>query len=103
ISVASVQDLLLTGRLVKTAETAEEFLACAADFQLGDLDTEQPHPLTARLSAQCRNDLPGAVEALKAVDRQALESMTGRLGAVPDLIAAIQATWDDGGRIFLAG
>lgn len=88
---------------MKTAETAEEFLACAADFQLGELDTEQPHPLTVNLSRQCREDLPAAIEALKAVDRQALETMTGQLGPVPDLITAIQDTWDNDGRIFLAG
>ncbi|WP_309383594.1 SIS domain-containing protein [Cerasicoccus frondis] len=88
---------------MKTADTADEFLACAADFQLGKLDTEQPHPLTQNLSAQCQNDLPAAVDALKAVDEQALATMAQRLAPAPELAADIHAAWANGGRIFLAG
>lgn len=88
---------------MKTADTADEFLACAADFQLGDLDTEQPHPLTNHLSDQCRDDLPAAVDALKQVDLQALNAMANRLDPAAELAADIRATWDAGGRVFLAG
>ncbi|WP_269540296.1 hypothetical protein [Cerasicoccus fimbriatus] len=88
---------------MKTADTADEFLACAADFQLGKLDTEQPHPLTANLSAQCQSDLPAAVSALKAVDQQALATLTERLTPTEEVVASIRETWADGGRIFLAG
>ncbi|WP_309399740.1 SIS domain-containing protein [Cerasicoccus maritimus] len=88
---------------MKTADTADEFLACAADFQLGQLDTEQPHPLTQNLSAQCKDDLPAAVAALKAVDQQALATMAERLAPATDLVRDIHATWANGGRIFLAG
>jgi len=88
---------------MKTADTADEFLACAADFQLGDLDTEQPHPLTANLSELCQGDLPAAVTALKTVDQQALDAMADKLGPAADLAREIHATWATGGRIFLAG
>lgn len=95
--------LLALNQTVKTADTAEEFLACAADFQLGELDTEQPHPLTVNLSDLCRDDLPAAVNALKSVDARALSLLDERLDPATELAADIRATWDAGGRIFLAG
>lgn len=88
---------------MKTAETADEFLACAADFKLGELDTEQSHLLTAELSSQCASDMSVAVAALKAVDVTALERMAEKLGPVDALAGSIAATWADGGRVFLAG
>jgi N-acetylmuramic acid 6-phosphate etherase len=88
---------------MKTAESADEFLDCAGDFQLGDLETEKPHPLTAELSSLARRDLPAAVDCLKAVDLAALRAMASKLAPATDLVAAIRATWAGGGRIFLAG
>ena len=56
-----------------TADTADEFLALAAQYQLGALDTEGFHPLTENLSALAQNDLPAALRTLQAVDVAALD------------------------------
>ncbi|GHC08108.1 hypothetical protein [Cerasicoccus arenae] len=88
---------------MKTAESADEFLACSADFQLGQLDTEQSHPLTQHLSQQCQSDLPAAINALKTVDQQALATMSQLTSPAANLIADIHTVFNSGGRIFLAG
>jgi len=88
---------------VKTAESADEFLACAADFQLGNLETEQPHPLTVHLSRDCQSDLEAAIASLQAVDGAALATLGDRLEPASELAAAMRRTWQDGGRVFLAG
>jgi N-acetylmuramic acid 6-phosphate etherase len=88
---------------METAETADAFLACAGDFHLGELETEQPHPLTAQLSALACSDLAAAVQCLKAVDQAALATMASKLGPVDELVEAIRGTWSAGGRVFLAG
>ena len=46
-----------------TADTADEFLALAAEYQLGSLDTEAFHPLTANLSELAQTALPAALRA----------------------------------------
>jgi len=88
---------------MQTAETAEAFLACAGDFQLGELVTEQSHPMTAQLSALACNDLPAAVQCLQAVDQAALATLASKLAPVDELVAAIRTVWAVGGRVFLAG
>lgn len=88
---------------MKTAESADEFLAFARDFQLGALHTEQSHPLTVELSRLCASEMPAAVAALKSVDVLALETMAEKLEPVRALTESIAATWADGGRVFLAG
>lgn len=88
---------------MKTAETADAFLACAGDFQLGELETEQPHPTTARLSLLAGSDLPAAVACLKQVDMAALATMASKLAPAGELVASMRAAWAAGGRVFLAG
>ena len=44
---------------------SEAYLRVAAQFQLGALTTEQPHPKTRDLSRLAREDLPAAVAVLK--------------------------------------
>ncbi len=83
--------------------TADEFLAIAADFQLGSLDTEAQHPLTLNLSTLACQDLPAAVETLKSVDLLALERFKAAAGQLPDLARAIALCFASGGRIFLCG
>ncbi len=86
-----------------TADTADEFLALAAQYQLGTLDTEGFHPLTANLSTQARNDLPAALRALQAVDVTALASFQEKAGGVAELAVAVDKTFAAGKRVFLCG
>lgn len=86
-----------------TADTANEFLALAADYQLGALDTEGFHPLTTRLSDQARDDLPAALRTLQAVDVAALARFAERAEGVAALARAVGATFAAGRRVFLCG
>ncbi len=86
-----------------TADTADEFLALAAQYQLGVLDTEAMHPLTANLSGQAQNDLPAALRALQAVDVAALERFQAKAGGVVDLAGAVAKTFAAGNRVYLCG
>jgi len=86
-----------------TADTADEFLALAAQYQLGALDTEGFHPLTARLSEQAQADLPAALRALQAVDVAALERFQEKVAGVVELAGAVNKTFASGKRVFLCG
>ncbi|MBU6299954.1 MAG: SIS domain-containing protein [Verrucomicrobia bacterium] len=80
-----------------------DFLAVASRFQLGMLDTERPHPQTLRLAEWARGDLPAALAALRAVDREALEILRGRFSSLAPLRIAMREVIDRGDRIFLCG
>ena len=80
-----------------------DFLEVAAQFQLGMLDTERPHPKTAHLSQWAQSDLPRGVKALREVDRDALTLLGKRMAAAQPLAKAIRDTIDRGNRIFLCG
>lgn len=82
---------------------ADEFLAVASQFQLGELDTERPHPKTRRLSQLAQDDLPAAVELLREVDRDALAALSEKREALVPLAEAIGRTIASGKRIFLCG
>ena len=86
-----------------TADTADDFLALAAQYQLGVLDTESFHPLTANLSEQAQNDLPAALRALQAVDVAALEQFQTKAAGVVELADAVNKTFASGKRVFLCG
>ncbi len=86
-----------------TADTAAEFLALSAQYQLGALDTESFHSLTANLSEQAQNDLPAALRVLQAVDVAALEQFQQKIGGVADLAGAVNKTFTAGKRVFLCG
>ncbi|MGE9296205.1 MAG: hypothetical protein ACQKBV_07975 [Puniceicoccales bacterium] len=88
---------------MKTADNADEFLDCADDFCLGELETEQSHPDTLDLSDWCESDLPRAIAALKLVDEKALGILADKLMPGERLTGAIRQTWANGGRVFLAG
>jgi len=85
------------------ADTADEFLALAAQYQLGTLDTESFHPLTARLSEEAQDDLPAALRSLQAVDVAALEKFQKKSGDVAELARAAGRTFAAGRRVFLCG
>ncbi|MEO0795609.1 MAG: hypothetical protein AAFX93_10620 [Verrucomicrobiota bacterium] len=88
---------------MKTAESAQEFLTFAADFQLGGLTTEQPHPITAQLSEACIDDLPQAIQLLKQVDIDAFAQLSTKMEPAEQLVSEIRTCWANGGRVFLAG
>ena len=83
--------------------TVERFLEVAAEFQLGELTTEQPHPATVDLSRLAREELSHAVEVLKAVDLSALELLEECAPDLEPLAAAMNATLEAGKRVFLCG
>jgi N-acetylmuramic acid 6-phosphate etherase len=81
----------------------QAFLAVCDQFKLGDLVTEQPHPLTTGLARLAQTDLHKAIEAFHRVDCAAVQALRDRLAPLPQLVQALQRTLDRGGRIFLAG
>ena len=82
---------------------AESFLRVSDQFRLGELVTEQPHPETVGLAELARHDLPRAIAAFHRVDLLALQRLGERLGPLPELVEAIRAALQRGGRIFLCG
>jgi N-acetylmuramic acid 6-phosphate etherase len=86
-----------------TANSADEFLALAAQYQLGTLDTEAFHPLTANLSALAQENLPAALRALQAVDVAALERFQEKIGGVVELAGVVEKTFTAGRKVFLCG
>ncbi len=83
--------------------TAQEFLAIAHDSQLGQLDTECPHPLTSRLSSLALDAPAEGVRALHQVDVQALAAFSARAESLPPLAQAVGEVLAADGRIFLCG
>ncbi|QYY36009.1 SIS domain-containing protein [Ruficoccus sp. ZRK36] len=88
---------------MKTAANADEFLSMADQFKLGELVTEQPHPLTETLSEQAQHDLPRAIATLKEVDRLALEQMAEYAGGITELATAVGEVLAAGGSVYLCG
>jgi len=86
-----------------TADSADEFLALAAQYQLGTLDTEAFHPLTANLSELAQNDLPAALQTLQAVDIAALERFQEKVGGVVELANVVAKTFAAGRKVYLCG
>jgi N-acetylmuramic acid 6-phosphate etherase len=83
--------------------TADEFLAIASAYRLGNLPTEQPHPETVGLAEWAQADLGRAVAAFHRVDRLALARLEGLLTPLPRLVEAIRETLGAGRRVFLSG
>jgi N-acetylmuramic acid 6-phosphate etherase len=82
---------------------ADAFLAISADFRLGALTTEQPHPLTTGMAELARSDLAAAITRFHQVDLQAMQSLLGQLGPLADLADDMRSCLSAGNRIFLAG
>jgi N-acetylmuramic acid 6-phosphate etherase len=85
---------------------ARAFLEVAAQFALGDLPTEQAHPLTTGLSVLAARDPQAAAGLLLSVETQALELMGGN-GAFTSmwqrLVQAIHSCVARGGRVVVTG
>jgi len=85
-------------------EKADQFLAEAHHFKLGQLPTEQAHPLTKDLSFWAKNDIPLALEVLKKVDLKALQVFTPeKLTQIQNMAQDVQKVLNGGGRIFFCG
>jgi N-acetylmuramic acid 6-phosphate etherase len=84
-------------------QKAREFLAVSPQFRLGDLPTEQPHPLTTCLSTLAQENLKEAIRVLHTVDIAALESLLSKTGEVMGLAQSVKATLDAGRSIYLCG
>jgi N-acetylmuramic acid 6-phosphate etherase len=82
---------------------AEEFLAVARDFQLGQLPTEQRHPETYELAQFARRDLPRALELLKGIDLGVIEKVAAKEKELRRLAEAVRATFASGHRVFFYG
>jgi N-acetylmuramic acid 6-phosphate etherase len=83
--------------------TLETFLADAAEFRLGDLPTEQPHPHTRGLAEVALADPARAAAMIARVDRDALDVLATKAGAIDALGRAIDDTLRGGGRIYVCG
>ncbi len=84
-------------------QLARDFLAIADQFRLGELPTEQPHPLTAELSRLAQEDLPEALRVLQQVDALALEKLAACLPGIEALAKDIGRAFMAGRRVFIAG
>jgi N-acetylmuramic acid 6-phosphate etherase len=82
---------------------AEEYLAIASQFNLGELVTEQPHPSTENLSELACNDLGQAIRILHAVDREALSALSRSIDRILALAERIAWTLRSGAKIYLCG
>ncbi len=84
-------------------EQARIFLAEAKQFQLGTLPTEARNPKTTKLSQLAESDLPSAIRLVGEVDREVTAMVLRKSQEIEALCAAIRATLNEGGRLFLCG
>jgi N-acetylmuramic acid 6-phosphate etherase len=84
-------------------EKAREFLKIAPQFKLGMLTTETQHPKTLSLSTLAHSDLVQAIALVKEIDLDTLAVLRGKTDEVVAMAAAVKATLERGGRIFLCG
>src|SRR4051812_6681510 len=82
---------------------ARAFLAVASQFRLGELTTEQPHPLTENLSGLARENPAEALRILHAIDCGALATLLEKTAWIVSLSERIQATLAAGNSVFLCG
>ena len=82
---------------------AEEFLRVASAFQLGDLPTEQRHPLTYELADLSRHNIGAALVLLKDIDLGVIERVSALVPELERLHQAISGTLHSGGRVFFYG
>lgn len=82
---------------------AQQFLAIAPQFKLGNLVTESQHPDTLELSHLAKEDLPQAIRTLQKIDETTLAVLRGKLTEIVGMAEVIQETLSHGGNIFLCG
>ena len=89
--------------MLKPIDQTEQFLKVAGEFSLGDLPTEQSHPLTTDLSRLAQEDLHAAFKRLQEVDLAALSHLCDKVEGIAELAQCIADTFASGGRLFIAG
>lgn len=82
---------------------AEEFLSQKQLFQLGDLPTESPHPLTVNLSQLAQTDVDEALRILRHIDMAALNKILSGFSQYKSLFEAVALALEQGARIYLVG
>ncbi|MBI3440832.1 MAG: SIS domain-containing protein [Proteobacteria bacterium] len=87
----------------KARVRAEHFLQSAHAFQLGDLPTEQRHPLTYELADLSRHNITAALDILKEIDLGVVAKVAAEANALARLERAIAQTLQAGQRVFLYG
>lgn len=80
-----------------------EFLKVASQFRLGDLPTEQLHPLTRELSSLACSRPDEALGILHRIDAAALSVLAANRDRLRGLAARMGETLRSGSRIHLAG
>lgn len=86
-----------------TENAAREFLKIVDQFRLGELPTEQPHPLTMDLSRLTDEDLPEALRVLHRVDKLALDKLLACRTEIERLAIAVGDTFQAGRNVYIAG
>jgi N-acetylmuramic acid 6-phosphate etherase len=84
-------------------QKAEDFLAVATQFQLGDLPTEQRHPDTYELADLCRRDIKTALRVLKEIDVGVARKVAAKGEELTKLEHAISETLRAGHKVFFYG
>src|SRR4051794_14943751 len=82
---------------------ADEFLSKKHFFQLGELSTESPNPLTMNLSQLAQNDVEEGLRILRHVDLVALRKILAEFDNCQELFRAVAETLEQRHRIYLVG
>ena len=88
---------------VPSPPEAERYLAHERQFRLGQLVTEQSHPLTRDLSAVARRDVLAAMRLLNSVDEEVPPALERAAGALDRVIETVVRALLDGRRVFFTG
>lgn len=81
----------------------DQFLKDQNLYKLGDLPTEQGHPLTQNLSHLAINDVPEGIQVLRNVDKLALDQLSTYAAQIFEMKQKILQTFSEGGRIYICG
>lgn len=84
-------------------ESAQEFLRISSQFQLGSLQTESFHPVTAQLSQTLHSDVKAGIKLLKEVDQMALEKIRLKGEDVFAMSNHMHKVLSAGGKVFFCG
>jgi N-acetylmuramic acid 6-phosphate etherase len=82
---------------------AQNFLAIADQFALGELVTELPHPKTTHLSELAVDNPAAAFTLFKELDAHIFSVLRENMSRAKELATAIVETWARGGRVILVG
>jgi len=87
----------------ESIKKAEEFLAIASQFKLGNLITESSHPSTRELSYLAANKPFEAIKVLKGLDNYTVSVLTAKTTELCVLKSAISETFKAGNNVFFCG